>query len=91
MERINNTSKEYGMEISGAKKKIRTKNGFKNFTNDNDIQIGGDPLETLDHFKYLGAIISEDGSKPEILGRVPQATSALSHMRIVCLLQALVT
>ena len=40
-----------------------------NSTNGINIQIKiGEPnLETVDSFKYLGAIVSEEGSKPEIM------------------------
>ena len=32
---------------------------------------------------YLGAIYSDDGSKPEVLSRVAQATAALTHLKPV--------
>ena len=34
-------------------------------------------------FKYLGAIISNEGSKPEILSRIAQTTAALSRLKII--------
>ena len=34
------------------------------------ITVSGQQLDTVNHFKYLGAIISEEGSKPEIHSRV---------------------
>ena len=37
----------------------------------------------MENFKYLGAIISNEGSKPEILSRISQTTSALSRLKIV--------
>ena len=32
-------------------------------------------------FKYLGAVVSDDGSKPEILARIAQATAALTKLK----------
>ena len=37
----------------------------------------------MENFKYLGAIISNEGSKPEILSRIAQTTAALSRLRII--------
>ena len=37
----------------------------------------------MDNFKYLGAIISNKGSKPEILSRIAQTTAALSRLKII--------
>ena len=37
----------------------------------------------MENFKYLGAIISNEGSKPEILSRIAQTTAALSRMKII--------
>ena len=37
----------------------------------------------MDNLKYLGAIISNEGSKPEILSRIAQTTAALSRLKII--------
>ena len=37
----------------------------------------------MENFKYLGAIISNERSKPEILSRVAQTTAALSRLKII--------
>ena len=37
----------------------------------------------MENVKYLGAIISKKGSKPEILSRIAQTTAALSRMKII--------
>ena len=37
----------------------------------------------MENFKYLGAIISNEGSKPEILSRIAQITAALSRLKII--------
>ena len=35
----------------------------------------------LGHCKYLGAVVSDDGSKPEILSRIARATAALTKLK----------
>ena len=47
------------------------------------IKIKGQRLEEVENFKYLGAIISHEGSKPEILSRITQTTAALSRLKII--------
>ena len=37
----------------------------------------------MENFKYLGAIIFNEGSKPEILSRIAQTTAALSRLKII--------
>ena len=37
----------------------------------------------MENFKYLGAIISNEGSKPEILSRIAQTTVALSRLKVI--------
>ena len=37
----------------------------------------------MEKFKYLGAIISNEGSKTEILSRTAQTTAALSRLKII--------
>ena len=68
------------MEIGPDKTKVMTKNpnGFQR-----EIKIKGQRLEEVENFKYLGAIISNEGSKPEILSRIAQATAALSRLKII--------
>ena len=48
-----------------------------------EIKIKGQRLEEVENFKYLGAIISNEGSKPEILFRIAKTTAALSRLKIV--------
>ena len=37
----------------------------------------------MDNFKYPGAIISNEGSNPEILSRIGQTTAVLSRLKII--------
>ena len=40
-------------------------------------------LETVTSFKYLGSVITDEGSKPEILSRVAHKTAALTRLKPV--------
>ena len=67
------------MEIVPDKTKVMTNNanGFQR-----EIKIKGQRLEEVENFKYLWAIISNEGSKPEILSRIAQTAAALSSLKI---------
>ena len=43
----------------------------------------GQKLETITSFKYLGSVLANEGSKPEILSRTAQATAALTRLKPV--------
>ena len=79
IDRLDRTTTRYKMEI-GDKTKMMTNNtnGFQR-----EIKIKGQKLEEVENFKYLGAIISNEGSKPEILSRIAQTTTALSRLKII--------
>ena len=38
-------------------------------------------LETVTSFKYLGSIVSDEGSKPEMLSRIAQTIAALTRLK----------
>ena len=40
-------------------------------------------FETVTSFKYLGSVITDEGSKPEILSRIAQTTAALTRLKPV--------
>ena len=46
-----------------------------------EIKVKGQKLGTVTSFKYLGAVVSDDGSKPEVLSRIEQATAALTKLK----------
>ena len=48
-----------------------------------DIQISDVKLDCLDSFKYLGAIVTDEGSKPEALARSAQTTTALAKLKTI--------
>ena len=66
------------MEISAEKTKLMTNsaNGTQR-----EIKVKGQKLGTVTSFKYLGAVVSDDGSKPEVLSRIAQATAALTKLK----------
>ena len=45
--------------------------------------MNGQKLETITSFKYLGSVITEEGSKTEILSRIAQTTAALTRLKPV--------
>ena len=79
LDRLDRTTTRYKMEIGPDKTKVMTNNpdGFQR-----EIKIKGQRLEEVENSKYLGTIISNEGSKPEILSRIAQTTAALSRLKI---------
>ena len=80
VERLDNASSAYGMEIIAEKTKLMTNN-----TNgiNTKIKVNGQKLETVTRFKCLGSVITDEGSKPEILSRIAQTTAALTRLKPV--------
>ena len=66
------------MKISAEKTKLMTNNTSGINTK---IKINGQNLETVTSFKYLGSVITGEGSKPEILSRIAQTTAALTRLK----------
>ena len=79
-ERLDKTSTAYGMAISAEKTKLMTNNISGINT---EIKVNGQKLETVAIFKYLGSVITDEGSKPEILSRIAQTTAALTRLKSV--------
>ena len=77
---LDRTTTRYKMEIGPDKTKVMTNdpNGFQR-----EIKIKDQRLEEVENFKYLGAIISNEGSKPKILSRIAQTTAALSRLKSI--------
>ena len=48
-----------------------------------EIKVNGQKLETVTSLKYLGSVITDEGSKPEILSWIAQATAALTRLKPV--------
>ena len=77
-ESLDKTCTRYKMEISAEKTKLMTysANGIQR-----EIKVKGQKLGTVTSFKYLGAVVSDDGSKSEILSRITQATAVLTKLK----------
>ena len=76
---LDTAAAKYGMEISAEKTKVMTNNG----TIQRYITIEGQKLETVDHFKYLGPIICNEGSRREVLPSAAQTMAALARLKII--------
>ena len=50
---------------------------------DTKTKVNGQKLETVKSFKYLGSVITDEGSKPKILSRIAQTTAALTRLKPV--------
>ena len=66
-ERLDKASKAYGRDSSAEKTKLMTNNTSGINT---EIKVNEQKLETVTSFKYLGSVITDEGSKPEILSRI---------------------
>ena len=82
VERLDKASTAYGMESSAEKTRLMTNNtsGINI-----DIKVNGQRLETVTSFKFLGSVITDEGSKPEILSMIAQTTAALTRLKPVCI------
>ena len=68
------------MEISAEKTKLMT-NNTKGISL--DVRIGGQKLETVQSFKYLGSVVTDEGSKQEIMSRIAQTIGALTKLKTI--------
>ena len=48
-----------------------------------DTKVNGQKLETVTGFKYLGSVINDESSKPKILSRLAQTTTAWTKLKPV--------
>ena len=77
---LDTTSTKYDMEISAEKTKLMT-NNTKGISL--DVRIGGQKLETVQSFKYLGSVVTDEGSKQEIMSRIAQTIGALTKLKAI--------
>ena len=77
VESLDKTCTRYKMEISAEKTKLMTNSA-------NGIQreiIKRTEVGHCNKLQYLGAVVLDDGSKPEVLSRIAQATAALTKLK----------
>ena len=48
-----------------------------------EIKVNGQKLETVTSFRYLGSVITDESSKPEIHSMLAQTTAALARLKPV--------
>ena len=77
---LEEASTTYAMQISAEKTQLMTNNTDSIST---DITIDNKKLETVRSFKYLGAIVSNEGSRPEVLSRIAQTTAAMTKVKVI--------
>ena len=69
VERLDKASTAYGMEISAEM--TNNTSGINT-----EIKVNGQRFETVTSFKYLGSVITDQGSKPEILSGIAHTIAA---------------
>ena len=74
VERLDKASTAYSMKINAEKTKLMT---------NNTSSINTEIKVKVTSFKYLGSVITDEGSKPEILSRIAQTTAALTRLKPV--------
>ena len=79
VECLDKASTAYSMEINAEKTKLTNNTSGIN----REIKVNGHKLETVTSFKYLGSVITDEGSKPELLFRIAQTTAALTRLKPV--------
>ena len=67
------------MEISAEKTKMSYTNAK---SINNNIIVKGTTLENVNQFTYLGALVTDNGSKPD-LSRMAKAQNSLSKLKVI--------
>ena len=79
--RLDESCSAYGMEISAEKTKVMTNVHVKDLQT--QFKVKDSVLEIVNQFIYLGALVTDNGSKKEILCRMAKAHSSLSKLKII--------
>ena len=69
------------MEISAEKTKVMTNSHVKNVNS--EFKVKDSVLQIVDQFIYLGALVTDNGSKSEVLSRIAKAQSSLSKLKTI--------
>ena len=78
VENLDKTCTRYKMEISAEKTKLMT-NSVSGIQR--EIKVKEQKLGTVTSFKYLKAVVSDDGLNSEVLSRIEPATAALTKLK----------
>ena len=77
--KLSDRSNAYGMELSSEKSKVMVNSHNKDISV--NIVMNDQKLEEVHSFKYLGSVITEDGSSDKDIGpRIGQATAAFTRL-----------
>ena len=82
VDHVDKTSAAFDMEISAEKTKLMTNNATGISI---DIKINSEKLGEVDSFKFLGAVVTDQGFKPEVLSRIAQTKAALATLKTMLL------
>ena len=77
---LEEASTAYDIQISAEKTQLMTNNTIGISI---DITVDNKKLETASSFNYLGALVSDEGSKPEVLSRIAQTTAAVTKLKVI--------
>ena len=78
--RITETAARAGMQVNVKKTKVMSTVANANEPAASAVEIRGEELEDVDHFKYLGSVIMSNGqSKREVEARIRAARTAFSQ------------
>ena len=80
MDRLDKTSAAFGMEISAEKTKLMTNNANGISMG---IRINAEKLDEVKSLKYLSTVVTDQGSKPEVLSRIAQTIAALARLKTI--------
>ena len=82
LNRFSDASKQFGLTISLGKTEVLFQRAPKSVAPQPVISIDDVELKVVDSFKYLGSVISNDGSlDTETASRISKASQALGHRR----------
>merc|ERR1711860_267552 len=79
--RLDKSCSQYGMEISAEKTKVMTNVHVKDLQT--QFKVKNSVLEVVNQFIYLGALVTDNGSKKEILSRMAKAQNAISKLKVI--------
>ena len=75
---VEHLDKADGMEISAKKNKTNNTSSINK-----EMKVNGQELETVTSLKYPGSVVSNKGSKQEMLSRIAQTAAALTRLKPV--------